>query len=299
MNYILPIHIYDVCMYEDAFTFYFTDIAESCYFLVHRCIDWSLLDTLTWPVYVVQYLTSMGYIKGTQWTGFYDEVSVREYYSLSAGRKLMILQILCDDVLDSEELRAEIDAREESEVGLDPDAASNGSEIARRRVHPRFSKTPDCKNREAVEFNAENDRMKTSCKAKPLGFKGTEMDAPGVDVDGNGDECRICGMDGTLLCCDGCPSAYHTRCIGVSKMYVPEGSWYCPECAINKVGRIVTIGTSLRGAELFGIDLYERVFLGTCNHLLVYVSRAFYILLLSLTTIFILTFGYPLLVFAL
>ena len=33
------------------------------------------------------------------------------------------------------------------------------------------------------------------------------------DVDRNGDECRLCGMDGILLCCDGCPSAYHSRCI--------------------------------------------------------------------------------------
>ncbi|KAH7561168.1 hypothetical protein JRO89_XS10G0183100 [Xanthoceras sorbifolium] len=234
-----------------------------------RCIDWSLLDTLTWPVYLVQYLTLMGYIKGPEWKGFYNEVLEREYYSLTAGRKLIILQILCDDVLESEELRAEIDMREESEVGIDPDA--NASESGPRRVHPRYSKTSACKNREDVEISAESDVMKSSRKAKHLGFKGIHGDAdtPNVGGDGNGDECRICGMEGTLLCCDGCPSAYHTRCIGVTKMYIPEGSWYCPECTINKMGPAITLGTTLRGAELFGIDLYEQVFLGTCNHLLV------------------------------
>ncbi|KAA8544185.1 hypothetical protein F0562_022179 [Nyssa sinensis] len=76
-------------------------------------------------------------------------------------------------------------------------------------------------------------------------------------------------MDGTLVCCDGCPSAYHSRCIGVSKMFIPEGEWYCPECTINKIGPTIIKGTSLRGAEVFGVDLYGQVFLGTCNHLLV------------------------------
>ncbi|KAK0603405.1 hypothetical protein LWI29_004588 [Acer saccharum] len=237
-----------------------------------RCTDWSLLDALTWPVHLVQYLTLMGYIKGPEWKGFYNKVLGREYYSLTAGRKLIILQILCDDVLESEELRAEIDMREESEVGIDPDAiATNASENGPRRVHPRYSKTSACKNREDVEIIAESDVMKSSCKAKHSGFKGTQGDAntPNVGGDENGDECRICGMDGTLLCCDGCPSAYHTRCIGVSKMYIPEGLWYCPECKINKIDPTITLGTALRGMELFGFDSYEQVFLGTCNHLLV------------------------------
>jgi hypothetical protein len=57
-------------------------------------------------------------------------------------------------------------------------------------------------------------------------------------------------------------------------MYIPEGPWYCPECTINKLGPTITMGTSLRGAEVFGIDLYEQVFLGTCDHLLVYVLAA-------------------------
>ncbi|KAK9279952.1 hypothetical protein L1049_013636 [Liquidambar formosana] len=237
-----------------------------------RCIDWSLLDTLTWPVYLVQYLIVMGYTKGPEWKGFYADVTDREYYTLSQGRKLMILQILCDDVLDSAELRAEIDMREESEVGIDSDASTtNPPDNGPRRVHPRYSKTSACKNQEAMEIIAESHEIKSPSNSNSLACRGTEVDADAGDVvlDGNGDECRVCGMDGTLLCCDGCPSAYHSRCIGVSKMSIPEGSWFCPECTINNIGPIVTIGTSLRGAQIFGIDCYEQVFLGTCNHLLV------------------------------
>ncbi|GAV71717.1 PHD domain-containing protein/DDT domain-containing protein [Cephalotus follicularis] len=238
-----------------------------------RSIDWSLLDTLTWPVYLVQYFTVMGYIKGSEWEGFYDHVLVREPYDLPVGRKLMILQILCDDVLESEELRGEIDMRQESEVGTDPDAVvTNPSENGPKRVHPRYSKTSACRNREAMEIIAENQEMKSSSKSNSSGLKGFELasDATYVGDDGNSDDCRLCGMDGTLLCCDGCPSAYHSRCIGVVKMYIPDGPWYCPECTINKMGPTITMGTSLRGAEIFGIDLYGQVFLATCNHLLVF-----------------------------
>lgn len=242
-----------------------------------RCSDWSLLDTLTWPVYVVHYLTIMGYTSGPEWSGFYDEVLASEYYSLPAGRKLTILQILCDDVLDSAEIRAEIDMREESEVGLDYDTeATNSQENGPRRVHPRYSKTSACKEREAMEIISETHKMKSPGNLNASGFKSTkqDVDADDVDMDRNGDECRLCGMDGMLLCCDGCPSAYHSRCIGVMKMFIPDGPWYCSECTINKIGPPIAIGTSLKGAKVFGIDLYEQIFLGACNHLLVYVFNS-------------------------
>ncbi|XP_062105255.1 DDT domain-containing protein PTM-like [Humulus lupulus] len=245
-----------------------SELASKCL----RCIDWSLLDTLTWPVFLVQYLTIMGYTKGPEWKGFYDEVLGREYYSLSVGRKLLILQVLCDDVLDSAELRAEIDLREESEVGIDYDAeAVNPPENKPKRVHPRYSKTSAYKNRESIGIFGATQMSSTPSKLNCRGPKGKngDLDAVDMDVDRNSDECRLCGMDGTLLCCDGCPSAYHTRCIGVMKLSIPEGSWYCPECTINKLGPTITFGTSLRGAETFGIDSYGQIFLGTCNYLLV------------------------------
>lgn len=245
-----------------------SEVAPKCL----RCIDWNLLDTLTWPVYLVQYVTIMGYAKGPEWKGFYDEVLDKEYYLLSVGRKLMILQTLCDDVLDTRDIRAELDTREESEVGIDYDAeVTNPLVSGPRRVHPRYSKTSACKDREAVEIITEVHEIKSSGNSNLIGSKGAKWDADAtdVDVDHNSDECRLCGMDGTLICCDGCPSAYHTRCIGLMKLSIPEGSWYCPECTINKIGPAITTGTSLKGAQIFGIDSYEHIFMGTCNHLLV------------------------------
>ncbi|KAL5580231.1 hypothetical protein UlMin_012673 [Ulmus minor] len=243
------------------------ELASKCL----RCIDWCLLDTLTWPVYLVQYLTIMGYTKGPEWKGFYDEVLGREYSSLSVGRKLIVLQVLCDDVLESAELRTEIDMRVESEVGIDNDAEVIGPENVPRRVHPRYSKTSACKNRDSIDNIREHHEIKLPGNLNFRGSSGTKADVAGadMDVDRNSDECRLCGMDGTLLCCDGCPSAYHTRCIGVMKLSVPEGSWYCPECTMNKIGPTITTGMSVKGAEIFGIDSYGKIFLGTCNHLLV------------------------------
>lgn len=246
-----------------------SEIASKCV----RRIDWSLLDMLTWPVYVVHYLTAMRYAEGPEWKGFYFDVLDVEYYKLPARRKLLILQILCDDVLDSVELRAEIDMREAAEFEADSDelATNNHHEFGPRRVHPRYSKTSACMDQEAMEISSEGLKAKLVCNSNSFGLNGSELasNAADIELDNNGDECRLCGMDGTLLCCDGCPSAYHSRCIGVNKSVIPEGPWFCPECKFNKTRPSITKGTSLGSAEIFGIDLFQQVFLGSCDHLLV------------------------------
>jgi PHD-finger len=55
--------------------------------------------------------------------------------------------------------------------------------------------------------------------------------------DGNADMCVLCGLGGNLLCCDGCPGAYHLRCIGESNRSIPEGEWLCPECQMGGKGK--------------------------------------------------------------
>ncbi|KAJ8563488.1 hypothetical protein K7X08_031940 [Anisodus acutangulus] len=243
--------------------------------LASKClkdIDWSLLDTMTWPVYLVHYLTVMGYTDEPGWKDFYPHTLQREYYLLSAGRKIIVLQILCDDVVDSEELRAEIDMREELDIRIESDISTGVASVSAPRIvcNPRYSKTSVCKGQEAIELNKENHERKKSCSTDILESKVSGQDSvSGEYQHSNSDECRLCGMEGTLLCCDGCPSSYHARCIGVSKMYIPEGTWYCPECRINEIEPKITRGKTLKGAELFGVDSYGQIFMGTCSHLLV------------------------------
>lgn len=227
---------------------------------------------LTWPVFLTQYLAINEYKKGAEWKGFYNEISKGEYYLLPVSRKLIILQSLCDDALESEELKAEMRMREESEIGMDNDVPDilPADEVP-RSVLPRYAKSSAGRDKEAMEIASKPNAEKLSGNSTS-DFKENEG-TDDADVDENGDECCLCGMDGTLLCCDGCPSVYHSRCIGVLKMLIPEGPWYCPECKINMFGPKIAKGTTLRGAEIFGKDLHGQLFLGTCDHLLVYVQN--------------------------
>ncbi|XP_055856577.1 chromodomain-helicase-DNA-binding protein Mi-2 homolog isoform X2 [Episyrphus balteatus] len=42
--------------------------------------------------------------------------------------------------------------------------------------------------------------------------------------------CRVCKDGGELLCCDSCPSAYHTFCLNPPLDTIPDGDWKCPRC---------------------------------------------------------------------
>lgn len=56
--------------------------------------------------------------------------------------------------------------------------------------------------------------------------------------------CRVCRDGGELLCCDACPSAYHTYCLNPPLRNVPDGEWHCPRCSVEplkgKVAKILT-----------------------------------------------------------
>lgn len=47
-------------------------------------------------------------------------------------------------------------------------------------------------------------------------------------------ECGVCRLGGELLCCDGCPRAFHTKCIDLKT--VPDDEWFCDECNTQTCG---------------------------------------------------------------
>ncbi|NXX40723.1 AIRE regulator, partial [Tricholaema leucomelas] len=49
----------------------------------------------------------------------------------------------------------------------------------------------------------------------------------------NEDECAVCSDGGELICCDGCPRAFHLACLVPPLPRVPSGTWWCGYCVEN------------------------------------------------------------------
>ncbi|XP_077367894.1 autoimmune regulator [Festucalex cinctus] len=50
----------------------------------------------------------------------------------------------------------------------------------------------------------------------------------------NDDECAACKDGGELICCDGCPRAFHLTCLDPPLASIPSGSWRCKDCSGRK-----------------------------------------------------------------
>nr|XP_023678034.1 autoimmune regulator isoform X1 [Paramormyrops kingsleyae]XP_023678035.1 autoimmune regulator isoform X1 [Paramormyrops kingsleyae] len=46
----------------------------------------------------------------------------------------------------------------------------------------------------------------------------------------NDDECAVCRDGGELICCDGCPRAFHLACLLPPLSSIPSGTWRCQRC---------------------------------------------------------------------
>uniref|UniRef100_A0A8C2ZY68 Autoimmune regulator n=1 Tax=Cyclopterus lumpus TaxID=8103 RepID=A0A8C2ZY68_CYCLU len=58
-----------------------------------------------------------------------------------------------------------------------------------------------------------------------------------VNVQYNDDECTVCKDGGELICCDGCPRAFHLTCLDPQLTSIPSGTWCCEWCCGNRVKR--------------------------------------------------------------
>uniref|UniRef100_UPI0037E780A0 autoimmune regulator n=1 Tax=Semicossyphus pulcher TaxID=241346 RepID=UPI0037E780A0 len=56
----------------------------------------------------------------------------------------------------------------------------------------------------------------------------------------NEDECAVCKDGGELICCDGCPRAFHLTCLHPPLTSIPSGPWQCEWCSGNRVKRETT-----------------------------------------------------------
>lgn len=208
-------------------------IARGCL----RHLDWTLLDIITWPSHLMAYLAMYGF-EGTQ--DFKFALSRAEYYKLAVKNKVTILNFLCHHVMDTDEIRTEVATRELL-------FADNLEE--------------DLNDMPQKEFQQPESTMGGAFKVEVLEKQEVK--------EKNNDECMLCGMNGDLLCCDGCPAAYHARCVGISRSTLPQGDWFCPECVIDGLGKKQLDPIGLRGGDLLGVDPYGHTFIAAWGYLLV------------------------------
>ncbi|XP_035276809.1 autoimmune regulator [Anguilla anguilla] len=55
-----------------------------------------------------------------------------------------------------------------------------------------------------------------------------------TEVPRNDDECSVCKDGGELICCDGCPRAFHLSCLVPPLTSIPSGTWRCQQCRGNR-----------------------------------------------------------------
>ncbi|XP_064934650.1 DDT domain-containing protein PTM [Musa acuminata AAA Group] len=202
-----------------------------------RTLNWELLDLVTWPVYLGGYSLIHGSTMKSLVKLTHPNIMAAEYYMQPASVKLEMLRCLCDDVMEVDGMRSELNIR-----------------------------LTDCE----INVDAYNNVYKNRIGLAITGLEASLVqEMPEETADGNSDDCCLCGMDGSLICCDGCPAAFHSRCVGVAKDLLPEGDWYCPECLMDKHDGLTKLSKTSRGAEVLGIDPHGRLYFSSCGYLLV------------------------------
>ena len=199
------------------------------------------MDSRCWPIYLAEYIGHHRTSLKPCLKLVRRKILRSGYYKLSAKTKMEILHFLCHTVSEMDPVRSEIRKRV-SEIELDLGNNQDTHSLSNRDFTPN-----DFKN-------------------------SPSLDADRDDIDRNNNECSLCKMEGNLICCDGCPAAFHSRCLGIPKVSLPEGDWYCPECLMRKVDQCIKPSMAISkffGAELLGVDIHGWHFFGCYGYLLV------------------------------
>uniref|UniRef100_M4BIH2 PHD-type domain-containing protein n=1 Tax=Hyaloperonospora arabidopsidis (strain Emoy2) TaxID=559515 RepID=M4BIH2_HYAAE len=88
------------------------------------------------------------------------------------------------------------------------------------------------------ESDAESNSAVSTASGCPASGKSSPERHAHVGLKSSEDQwdvdCSVCSLGGELLCCDGCPRAFHANCIDLAE--IPETEWFCNECNLQTCG---------------------------------------------------------------
>ncbi|XP_042635539.1 autoimmune regulator [Catharus ustulatus] len=121
---------------------------------------------------------------------------------------------------------------------LDPSSSKTGSRAADEPYTPAACEEPEARSR---SHSLKTPAQPKACQSNREPQLHTQGQLPAATVysqetvphQENEDECAACGDGGELICCDGCPRAFHLACLVPPLPHVPSGTWRCGSCVEN------------------------------------------------------------------
>ncbi|XP_039552817.1 autoimmune regulator-like isoform X2 [Passer montanus] len=121
---------------------------------------------------------------------------------------------------------------------LDPNSSKTGSRAGDKPYTPTACEEPEARSRSHSLKPPAQPKACQSNREPQLHPQGqlqaaTVYSQDPVPHQENEDECAACGDGGELICCDGCPRAFHLACLVPPLPHVPSGTWRCGSCVEN------------------------------------------------------------------
>ncbi|KAM4769566.1 autoimmune regulator [Cyanocitta cristata] len=143
---------------------------------------------------------------------------------------------------------------------LDPSSSKTGTRAGDEPYTPAASEEPEARSRSHSLKPPVQPKASRSNREPQLHPQGqlpaaTVYSQDPVPHQENEDECAACGDGGELICCDGCPRAFHLACLVPPLPHVPSGTWRCGSCveSVAEPGRLLEADLAVeRPPEILG-----------------------------------------------
>uniref|UniRef100_A0A8B9NJF1 Autoimmune regulator n=1 Tax=Accipiter nisus TaxID=211598 RepID=A0A8B9NJF1_9AVES len=116
---------------------------------------------------------------------------------------------------------------------LEPGSSKMGSKAGDEPYALAACEEPGARSRSRSLKPPTRPKASQSPALQPAGGVVAVTPLPAPPEQENEDECAACGDGGELICCDGCPRAFHLSCLVPPLPRVPSGTWRCGSCVAS------------------------------------------------------------------